>query len=67
MSLIQENLKGEQCVHVDLHHLVASRTSAGEVGEVLHPQDQLLNAHNCFQGTVVIGVAESSGTNKVIK
>jgi len=39
----------------------------GMFGEVLHPQNQLLNTHNCFQGTVVIGVAESPGTNKVIK
>ena len=35
--------------------------------EVSHPQYQWLNTRNCFQGTVVIGVAEGSGTNEVIK
>lgn len=35
--------------------------------EVSHPQNQWLNTRNCLQGTVIIRVAEGSGTNEVIK
>lgn len=39
----------------------------GESEAISHSQNQGLDTHNCFQRTVVIGVAEGSGTNEVIE
>ena len=39
----------------------------GKFGAISHSQNQGLDTHNCFQRTVVIGIAKGSGTNEVIK